>query len=301
MKHHPLSGGGLKTNGDITFPVTFNSAPMEEKHYDYSDDGAIELQSAGGLSHVYNYTGGTHQLKSVIPNLPGRTTSAGSFQYDLDGRLYRDNGSGKIFLYNFMDRPVRLQVLSGSKNYHFFYDENDNRVATLEDVGGTSVLGRKIYVYEAGLKVVKEIVNRTASHPDGALDLVKYHEYGQSGLVAVGYGGANDRQVPLKDHQGNVMMVVSASTSGVAKEQGYEPYGTIQKRVVPGSDLSVSQAYTGKEFDDPSGLYYFGARWHDPELGMWLVPDAAGQFLSPYATVATRLTSSIPMDYLPLV
>jgi RHS repeat-associated protein len=281
MKHHPLSGGGLKTNGDITFPVTFNSAPIEEKHYDYSDDGAIELQSTAGLSHLYSYTSGTHQLKSVIPNLPGRITSAGSFQYDRDGRLYRDNGSGKIFIYNYMDRPVSLQILTQGKAFHFFYDENDNRVATLEDQG--SIVGRKIYVYEAGLKVVKEIVNRTASHPDGALDLVKYHEYGQNGLVAVGYGDTNDRQVPIKDHQGNVMMVVLIATSGVAKEQGYEPYGTIQKRVVQGSDLEVSQAYTGKEFDEPSGLYYFGARFFDPELGLWLVPDAAGQYTNPYS------------------
>lgn len=30
-------------------------------------------------------------------------------------------------------------------------------------------------------------------------------------------------------------------------------------------------------------LYYFGARWYDPELGLWISPDPAHQFNSPYA------------------
>lgn len=30
-------------------------------------------------------------------------------------------------------------------------------------------------------------------------------------------------------------------------------------------------------------LYYFGARWYDPELGLWISPDPAHQFASPYA------------------
>jgi len=279
-KHLPTSGGSLAPNGTLIFPATFNPAPAGESDYNYSDDGAIQSQSDGSQTYVYSYTGGKHQLNAVTPSLPARVTSAGSFVYDLNGRLQKDNGTGKTFLYNYADRPVRL-LLPG-KAFHFFYDENDNRVATLEDLSGT-VVGRHIYVYEAGLKVLKEIVNREATHPDGALDLVKVHEYGQGGLVAVGYGGQNDRQVLVKDHQGSVMMSVAVANGGIVKEDGYKPYGVMETRVVPGTDEAPGEAYTGKEFDDASGLYSFGARFYDPELSMWLVPDPAGQFFNPYA------------------
>ncbi len=35
--------------------------------------------------------------------------------------------------------------------------------------------------------------------------------------------------------------------------------------------------FTGKELDNNTGLYYLGARYYNPEVGMWLVPDPAGQ------------------------
>ncbi|MHA1233324.1 MAG: RHS repeat-associated core domain-containing protein, partial [Candidatus Helarchaeota archaeon] len=40
--------------------------------------------------------------------------------------------------------------------------------------------------------------------------------------------------------------------------------------------------FTGKPFDEGTGLYYFGARYYDPGIGRWYVPDPAGQYFSPY-------------------
>ncbi|HLP41413.1 MAG TPA: RHS repeat-associated core domain-containing protein [Fibrobacteria bacterium] len=51
--------------------------------------------------------------------------------------------------------------------------------------------------------------------------------------------------------------------------------GVAESRVGPNS--------TGKEFEDATGLYYFGARWMDPELGMFLSPDPAGQYFNSFA------------------
>lgn len=33
--------------------------------------------------------------------------------------------------------------------------------------------------------------------------------------------------------------------------------------------------FTGKELDEGTGLYYFGARWYDPRLSQWISPDPA--------------------------
>ncbi len=44
----------------------------------------------------------------------------------------------------------------------------------------------------------------------------------------------------------------------------------------------VTENFTGKERDDETKLNYFGARYLDPMLGMWISVDPARQFASPY-------------------
>ena len=44
----------------------------------------------------------------------------------------------------------------------------------------------------------------------------------------------------------------------------------------------VTENFTGKERDDETQLNYFGARYLDPMLGMWISVDPARQFTSPY-------------------
>lgn len=41
---------------------------------------------------------------------------------------------------------------------------------------------------------------------------------------------------------------------------------------------------SGKEFEEATGLYYYGARWLDPGLAVWLTPDAYGEYFDPYGT-----------------
>jgi RHS repeat-associated protein len=42
------------------------------------------------------------------------------------------------------------------------------------------------------------------------------------------------------------------------------------------------ETFTGKELDEETGLYYFGARYYDAALARWSVTDPAGQFATPY-------------------
>lgn len=44
----------------------------------------------------------------------------------------------------------------------------------------------------------------------------------------------------------------------------------------------MTENFTGKEHDDETQLDYFGARYLDPMLGMWISVDPARQFASPY-------------------
>ncbi|SHH77577.1 RHS repeat-associated core domain-containing protein [Fibrobacter sp. UWH9] len=44
----------------------------------------------------------------------------------------------------------------------------------------------------------------------------------------------------------------------------------------------VTETFTGKERDDETELNYFGARYLDPMLGLWVSVDPKRQFASPY-------------------
>lgn len=58
----------------------------------------------------------------------------------------------------------------------------------------------------------------------------------------------------------------------------YLPFGELSQANSAGTDLATSK-FTGKEFDEETGLYYYGARYYDPAVGRFasadsIVPDA---------------------------
>ncbi|BAS27240.1 RHS repeat-associated core domain protein [Limnochorda pilosa] len=54
-------------------------------------------------------------------------------------------------------------------------------------------------------------------------------------------------------------------------------------------------AFTGKEYDPKTGLYYFGARWYDPEVGRWTSQDPVRDGLNWYLYVRNN-----PLRYVDL-
>jgi RHS repeat-associated protein len=52
----------------------------------------------------------------------------------------------------------------------------------------------------------------------------------------------------------------------------YYPFGRTQP-TSPQASFQVSRRFTGQVFDAESGLYYYNARYYDPELGRFIQPD----------------------------
>ena len=74
------------------------------------------------------------------------------------------------------------------------------------------------------------------------------------------------------DHLGGLN--VRTDGEGNLKERvEYEPYGMIAKREFFDSEEVTPFYFTGKPLDDETGLYYFNARYYDPELGRFIQPD----------------------------
>ena len=99
-------------------------------------------------------------------------------------------------------------------------------------------------------------------------------------------GMAKGDEFYLKNHLGSTMMVAQVSSTNasepakVAAAYDYRSFGG-QVTLTESAD-KVTENFTGKEHDDEIALDYFGARYLDPMLGMWISVDPAGFFSSSY-------------------
>ena len=72
----------------------------------------------------------------------------------------------------------------------------------------------------------------------------------------------------------------------------YTPYG--ESWIDEGSNRHIiSHRFTSKELDEETGLYYFGARYLDPQMSRWISPDPAMDGLNVYGYCANN-----PLKYI---
>ncbi len=73
------------------------------------------------------------------------------------------------------------------------------------------------------------------------------------------------------NHIQSTSVVTDASGNEVTR-MVYLPFGEISPANSAGAD-TVTAKFTGQEYDDSFGLYYYNARYYDPALGRFLSPD----------------------------
>lgn len=59
----------------------------------------------------------------------------------------------------------------------------------------------------------------------------------------------------------------------IAQRIEYLPYGEVFLERHGGDNHSMLYKFNGKELDEETGLYYYGARYYDPRLSLWLGTD----------------------------
>ena len=113
-----------------------------------------------------------------------------------------------------------------------------------------------------------------------------------AGTNGTGVPVANETLYMHTDHLGSTTVVTNTSGS-VVNRIAYAPYGEIDQDNSTGNDTFRAK-FTTKEYDNDAGLYYFGARYYDPEIQRFTTPDPADQFHSPYKYAGDPMTSVDP-------
>jgi RHS repeat-associated protein len=73
----------------------------------------------------------------------------------------------------------------------------------------------------------------------------------------------------LQDHLGSTIGLTD-SNGNVVSSAGYDSFGNST------NSLGTRYQYTGREFDEFTGLYYYRARWYDANLGRFISEDPVG-------------------------
>jgi RHS repeat-associated protein len=86
----------------------------------------------------------------------------------------------------------------------------------------------------------------------------------------VNYNG--NRYFYHSDHLGSSSLVTDAS-GNVTQQIDYLPYGEVFLEKRSDVDYHTPYKFNGKELDEETGLYYYGARYMNPRLSIWYATD----------------------------
>jgi RHS repeat-associated protein len=285
--------------GDVASVVAYDGAtPIVGSTYTYDDAG---LRASSGLidgdATAYHYDD-AHQLTDAsnatteaafsydpagnrlpgIYNADDELVSDGTatYEYDADGQLVQRTNTASHDVTRFdWDGQHQLTAihLPNGDTETFLYDPLGRRVSSDDGSGATS------YVY------------------DGASAHLEY-DSGNAGPAAVYTNGpgvddvlemARDghRYSYLDDEQGSVLALADEN-GHVAERYTYDAFGT----QTASGDVTNPFTYTGREYDEASGLYYFRARWYDPIAGRFISRDPLPS-VNPYVYTLNDPTNAV--------
>jgi RHS repeat-associated protein len=235
----------------------------------------LRLRLGNGLTEIREHDPADHRPRAfTVQNLltrryvyrpDGRLAGDGvhEYVYDADGTLIRDESRGPSPVHDSRGRVVAR----GTDTYR--HDDADRLVEVRRD-GHT--IARLAYDHAGRLvrAVYQDRAERYLYSPDGTL-LAVTDDHGTPVRIPVRTPSgvlAELRQdgvrYPHADHTGTVLLVTGADgTVLAAPERG--PHGEC-----PSTSDAV---FHGRMYVPELGLYDFGHRWYDPELGRFLTPD----------------------------
>ncbi|MEO1261904.1 MAG: RHS repeat-associated core domain-containing protein [Bacteroidota bacterium] len=246
--------------------ATYSGIPANNESYEY--DGA-------GNRTSFNTTDYDYDRADRLQNA-GTTTYA----FDANGNLLTKNENGQTTHYHYdgENRLVRVQLPDG-KEVQYQYDPFGNRISqnnqgqtTRYLLDGDNVLmeldasGQTLARYTAGLTLDSWISMERGD------ESYFYHTDGLGSVTAL-----------------------TDAVQGVAQEYQYDSYGNR----LPGTDNVTNPfTYTGREYDEATGLYYYRTRFYDAEVGRFLTKDKfSGIKKSPISMNSYTYVEDNPISY----
>lgn len=283
--------------------------------YQYTYDkvgNRLSVNEAGSNSTTYSYDK-LYRLTAYDETRPD--ASKGTFSYDAVGnrlsmilaKKYLPNDS-RNFTYSYNQANQLVDIMQKGRQspieITFSYDKNGSMVTQAVSQGKTTATTNYLYDYLNRLSQVATPDGKTVSIgnlADGFNRLSKTTgtgttSYFHDGMSVLGeYDGTGNRTarytlgtgideiIAKKDATGTYfyhydglgsVTAVTDSAGKVVAKYDYEPFGRMKETST--STINNAYSFTGREYDKETGLYFYRARYYDPEVGRFVSRDPIG-------------------------
>jgi RHS repeat-associated protein len=258
-----MSGAGAGTQYDPVFGYGYDALGRMTRNNRFLNpafgDSSLEYEYSANPSADRPAHGvrGIRFTKAAMP-----AVYAHRFEYDAAGNPLRSTNESAAVFGNDLNRTYtwdglgRLaSVAGGAGTTRFAYDHSDRRVKKTGPAGEAVV-----YVGD-----IMEVSSTGAA---------KHIFAGRKRIATIKTGSTTEgtKLFIMTDHLRSSTLITDAA-GGVVQRMDYEPYGALIQNPRSGNGVAVRHTYAGKEADAETGLMYYGARYYDPIVGMFISAD----------------------------
>ncbi len=211
--------------------------------YAYDTIGNMTSNSKNGGTYTYFPSGQGNPTPHAV-----KTANGVTYSYDANGNMTGDT-AGKSMVYDFENRPT--QITKGSVVTDFVYDGDGGRVKKTVGSVDTIYIG-KSHVCEGGSCII-------------------YIFAGGTRIAQIDAGTGSNAKYFHGDHLGSTSLTTDSGGNNI-EDLIYLPYGKVHSD--NGPTFNARYKFTGKELDESTDLYFYEARYYDPNLARFITPDA---------------------------
>lgn len=213
-------------------------------------------------------------------------------QYDPSGNMRTLDINGTVNLtFNCCENLISVGIITRPTEPddcdYYLYDSNKQRTRkvsqSLAGGGAVTQIEEKVYLGNYEIKRKKAITGDTQKI---TMEHQTLRVMDGGNCVAIIHAMVTQNSKPddartfrfqIANQQDSVALEMDQDANLISYEE-YFPYGGTA--IIAGKnkvEVKLKEyRYSGKERDDSTGLYYYGARYYAPWLGRWLKPDPAG-------------------------
>jgi len=244
-------------------------------------NASVLAGGAGGWTRAFTYTTNNNRLVNANPDdIDSSATGGITYPYDTHGNMLKMAHLNNID-WNVKDELQHVNLLGGGDAY-YQYDGEGQRVRKVW-VKNPSLTCDRIYLngfelyFEKNgttINLQRETLHIMDDKQRVALVETKTIDLNKSDTTTV-----NTPYIRYQhsNHLGTTCLEMDENANIISYEE-YYPFGSTSYQALNSNYNPVAKRYryTGKERDEESGLYYYGARYYAPWLCRWTAADPIG-------------------------
>lgn len=300
-EHAGLGGNAQTSHLDLPFiaqlPHVNDASAVRNytEQYEYDDCGNItrmqHIATNANWTRRYRYeyednpANNTNRLKATSTEADAEDVYSSQYLHDLHGNMTSmpHLSAADSLMWNFTDQLREVNLGGGGTAYYVYATGGTRMRKVIERQGG--LIQERIYL--GSVEIFRERQGAAAPHLERQTIHVSDNtsRIAQVDIKTIDENNS-DPNNPLNtnliryqygNHLGSAVIETDDSGNVISYEE-YHPYGTSAYRVSKSNvDFSLKRyRFSGKERDDETGFYYFGARYYVAWLGRWTSSDPAG-------------------------